>query len=952
MSTTLRPLRILVSRQTLTGLGLVLAAVTTAPVAQASGWDCRLDARGEWMCHAGTGITTEETGAEVTATDGDTPDSDTAESGTQDSEAVTAERTDSDSDFDQTTDTSSPKHQVHISDDWVPLDQLTPEQKQQLADKQKEEAIACCGIYVDPTESGDQTDPDNAEITAHADESYTDINSETTELKGNVQVSQGYRYLRADAATLRRSSQEVALNGNVALREPGLLVIGDRADIQLGEKTAQMENAEYLLHKAHVRGTAQSLSRSDTGVVAMTDASYSYCPVGSDQWTLNARTLTLDPNDSQGRARDVTLRVAGVPVFYTPYLQFPLGNQRMSGFLVPSFGVGDDGFEIATPYYFNLAPNYDLTLTPRYISERGLMLSATGRYMTEHTRGSITASILPGDKKTDPGIDSDRWLFSARQDGADKKWDSMVDYSAVSDSQYFHDLGRSGVRNINTAQLRKEAQFNFRPDDNWRLGVVAKQFQTLRDSVLTSSAADLIALGKVPPWYNLALERNQLIDPHQVMPSLFADGNYSFDNGLVVNLHQSLTRFDHRKEGDLQNSVFFGTNTTELPVIDPFTNAPTYLGEREFIAGNRFNLDYNVALPLRSDSAFLTPKIGVRHVSQQLDETTLYTPDSNPSASAMFASVDTGLIFERDTNLFGNNYKQTLEPRLFYYYSNPGDQDDTYNFDSNALSFSYAQLFRDYRLAGEDYIDDANQVSVGVSTRLLSPSTGRELLRVGIGQAYYLDKRDVVLAEDPQTADYERNRSRSSIVLEAAARLTREWDIRTETLWDENRAQRERQSLALRYRDGEGRLFNTGYQYLERADEWVPEFVPGTTAPLPVIGQGHYIDRTVEQYYVSAVYPLNSQWNLIGHWNRDVTNSRNLEAIAGVEYNSCCWAVRLMARQWVTNRYFVSDADMQDIDHGIFLQFQLKSLGNVGDDVESTLSDSIFGYKDRYKTID
>jgi LPS-assembly protein len=318
------------------------------------------------------------------------------------------------------------------------------------------------------------------------------------------------------------------------------------------------------------------------------------------------------------------------------------------------------------------------------------------------------------------------------------------------------------------------------------------------------------------------------------------------------------------------------------------------------------------------------------------------TPDSSPSTTVGVASIDSGLIFERDANLFGNAYRQTLEPRVFYYYAGSENQDDIYNFDSNSLSYSYAQLFRDYRLAGEDYIDDANQISTGVSSRLLSPSTGRELLRVGIGQTYYLDKRDVVLEDDPVTAAYERDRSHSALVIDAAARLNKNWDIRTETLWNDDKASRERQSLALRYRDEQGLLFNTGYQYLDRQP----------TANVLTPFTGALTDRSVEQIYGSAVYPLNNQWSLIGHWNHDITNSRELETIAGFEYDSCCWSARLVARHWIVNDNFIDLVDEQEADNGIFLQIQLKSLGNFGDSLDSMLSDSILGYEDRNKALD
>ncbi|MBP8029853.1 MAG: LPS assembly protein LptD, partial [Pseudomonadales bacterium] len=462
----------------------------------------------------------------------------------------------------------------------------------------------------------------------------------------------------------------------------------------------------------------------------------------------------------------------------------------------------------------------------------------------------------------------------------------------------------TGIRASNTSQLRKQAAFDYLPE-NWRVGIMAKEYQTLDD--------------------NLAV-------PHEVMPSFFADGEYVLDSGPVINLHQAVTHFGHRDDGEFQTANIFYDIDYD-PVFD------TIGKEKEIITGKRYNLDYSVSMPLlQSSSAFLTPKVGMRHVTQQLDDTTVNTPDSSPSTTVGVASLDSGLIFERDANLFGNAYRQTLEPRVFYYYAGSENQDDIYNFDSNSLSYSYAQLFREYRLAGEDYIDDANQVSAGVSSRLLSPTTGRELMRVGIGQTFYLDKREVVLEVDPATTAYEQNRSRSDIVLDASARLTRNWDARSETLWNEDKGRRNRQSLAVRYRDEEGKLFNVGYQFLDRE---------------PTVNTlGFFTDRSVEQIYGSAVYPLNNQWSLIGHWNHDITNSRELETIAGFEYDSCCWSARLVARHWIVNDNFIDLVDEQEADNGIFLQIQLKSLGNFGDSLDSMLSDSILGYEDRNKALD
>ena len=919
--------RLVAPRQALTGLGLILAALAHPAHA---GWDCSLDGNGEWLCQAGAdgaGVantpvdTSEDAAIEATAMGkpaAGQPDTSPATGGAvpTDSSGQAPEQA-----GEQSTNAVaalSPTRITQISDDWVPADKLSDKQRQQMDGAKQTETRACCGAYVDPASNPDNTDPASAEINAHADETDTDVANQVSRLKGNVQVSQGYRYLRADSATVTRNPQQVQLEGNVTLREPGLLLTGDRADVQVDGGTAQVENVQYLMHKEHIHGQAQSLSRSETGVIAMTDASYSYCPVGDEQWSLKAGSLSLDPNDSQGRARNVTLRVKDVPVFYTPYLQFP-------------FGTGDDGVDIETPYYFNLAPNYDLVMTPRYIGDRGTMLGSKFRHMSEDTHTTVIATMLPGDDKVAANEQDNRSYVNLRHDGADERWESEADYAEVSDDNYFHDFSGSGLRAGNTAQLRQQGQFAVLPY-NWRIGVGAKQYQTLD---------------------------NTLAKPHEVLPTFFADGKYAFDSGPVVSLHQAVTEFDHRYAGKRSDLDFDGVDDRYDSLQDVNRNgiddrndpalqasntvwpiearAPVFydIENREILplSGRRYNLDYNVALPMHTDGAFLTPKVGVRHVSQQLDETTVDTPKSNPSTTVGVASVDSGLVFERDTNLFGNGYRQTLEPRMFYYYAGKQNQDDIYNFDSNSLSFSYAQLFRDYRLAGEDYIDDANQLSTGVSSRLLSPVTGRELLRVGVGRAYYLSKRDIVLEADPETAKQERNRSTSAVVLEAAAHLNRYWEVRGESL-----SGRERQSLALRYRDEEGRLFNTGYQYIDRK--------PTQNA------QGIQTDRTVQQTYVSAVYPINNQWNLIGHWNEDMTNNRQLETIAGFEYDSCCWKARLVARRWVVNDLFRDNVDQQDTREGIFLQVQLKSLGNFGDSLDGMLSDSIYGFEDRNKPLD
>ena len=884
-----------------TALGLVLTI--QAENSQAQGWDCVADAGGEWLCQAALPGAVDAAGAAVAS----------GVSGEGEVDPGTGAF------LPPAGGMAKPKERhrlTRLSDDWVPLEKLTAEQKHDP------DALPCCGAYVDPQLAGDQTDPKDAQIQAHADQTYTDLANETTTLTGDVQIRQGYRYVRADQAVVRKNPRQVDLDGNVELREPGLLLLSEDANLMLDDKTAQMNNVQYLLHEKHAHGDAETLVRSETGVIAMANAAYSYCPVNDRQWHLKARSLTLDPNDSQGRARHVTLRVGKVPVFYTPYLQFPLGNQRMTGFLAPSFGGGKNGFQLQTPYYLNLAPNYDLTLIPRYMTKRGLMLGGVFRHMSENTNTALYASVLPGDAQAKSGENSDRWYIGARHDGSAKRWESLVDYGAVSDDDYFRDFGTSGLRASSRSQLKQEGRFDYLPD-NWRIGVQAKKYQTLSDS---------------------------LADPHDVLPSLYADGDYVLDNGLQFNLNHAVTSFGHKDDGDLLKNddidMFYDIEQTE----------------RRILTGQRYNLDYSMSYPMRTASAFLVPKVGVRHVNQQLSGTgrsflleddfevdgqvlqragTTYrgsTPDGSVSTSAAVASLDSGLIFERDTQWFGNNYRQTLEPRLFYYYSSAPDQEDTYNFDSNSLTFSYPQLFRDYRFAGGDYLDDANQLSAGITTRYLDPKTGREVLRASVGQAYYLDKREVVLESNKRDTEYEQDRSHSALVAEVAARINRYWDARVEHLWNDDKSSRERQTVSVRYRDEERRLFNIGYQFVGRTPTENDD--------------GDLVNRDVEQTSVSAAVPVSKQWSLIGHWNHDLTNSRKLETIAGLEYDSCCWSTRIIARQWAVNRHFSDDVDKDDMNSGIFFQVYFKGLGNAGEDVEGMVSDAIMGFEDRGTSLD
>jgi len=783
--------------------------------------------------------------------------------------------------------------------DWVPLEALDAEQRKQVQP-------GCCGAYIEPVRRDPEASllPENAPLRATAN--TTDAEGPVATLNGDVQLAKGKRQVRSDRAQINRDTNEVVLEGDIRFREPGVLLLGDRAQLDTQTQEAQLDNATFVLHQSRARGTAQQFRRDDEGVIYIDNATYTTCEPASNTWLLRASKVRIDADGRFATARHARIAVKDVPILYTPWIRFPIDNGRATGLLFPRFAMGEEnGLDFAQPIYLNLAPNYDATLTPRYIQERGEMLEGEFRHLSRFDDTVLSGAWLgddAGGKDSDENPDplsgkrrfegKDRWLVGIDHlGGMGQAWNTLINYTEVSDVDYFQDLGASTLEANGQAHLLQLFSAGYQLD-HWRMNVARVEYQTIAED----------------------LERQ-----YQQLPRIDLDGDYRFDDfDLLLTLNHQYTLFDHPDDTK--------------------------------VTGNRLRADYALAWDKRWMWGFLRPSAKLKHIGYTLDDPVVVGGDDNPAVTVPVADFDAGLYFERDTTWLFKGFTQTLEPRLYYLNAKFEDQTDQPDFDTSDLTFSYQQLFRDDRFSGGDRVGDANQLTVGITSRLLD-TRGVERLRGSIGQIQYLDDRYVSLeptftkaflkslSSPGDLADVTKRetarqllRDESPYAAELAARLSEHWRLQNDVLYSEQDDKIDKGSLSLRY-DRDRTLFNASYRY---------------TRESPRLVDSQLIDTDIEQTDLSTYLPLTPQWAFIGRWNHDLTNSRELEFLGGFEYDSCCWRLSLLARRWLDRQddLLIPEEELQ-YDQGIFLEVQLKGLAGSGKQVENILTDSIYGYEPR-----
>lgn len=767
--------------------------------------------------------------------------------------------------------------------DWVSYDQLTTEQQAQLP-------IGSCGAYISPlSDIGDALDTSNSptETSSNQSEIIEKDGFKQITLLGDVIVKQGVQQLTAEQAIYSERTGSITIDGELTVRQPDLLLIANKGVVNQRENRLVIEDATYVIHSANIRGKGKQLSK-DQAVIDLKGSEYTSCEPGNNDWVLKGSQITIDTEKNQGSAKHVRLVVKGIPVFYWPYLRFPVGDERQSGFLYPTIGLSDGTLDVSVPYYFNLAPNYDLTLTPHFLQDHGTLIEANGRHLSRHFETDISLAHISNDKgvlsdseqadisngtKTAAEINAykgeDRWLVNINQKGGEgQRWFSTIDYNEVSDNDYLDDFDSSTLNTNSEVSLIQQitAGYQF---DHWRFEINNQQYQILEDDITR---------------------------PYKELPQIALNGEYSFPDyafgELNVDLDNEWVRFDHSNADDAGDT--------------------TLIGERA-----RFK--YSVELDNTNDAGFFRPRIQARYLAYQLDASKLSSgANSSPSLIVPQAVIDSGLYFERD----GNGYQQTFEPRLQYFYSPFKDQSDITGsgrniaFDTSNLTFSYSQLFNDTRFSGGDRIDDANQLSLGLTTRFIGNESGREWFSASIGKAVYLDERKVTLSGTPDTAN------NSLIAGRFSSQFSQHWQLTNDIIYDDNEGNVDDNTLSLKYRGDDSTLLNFSHRFLRNS----------------------VAANTLEQSEVSVILPIaQHSWYLLAHTQYDHTNSRDLEQLLGLEYNSCCYRARFAYKRFTDG--VQSGSTNVDYDEGLVLEFQFLGLGGTGKQFDNLFEDTIDGYE-------
>ncbi|HZF16796.1 MAG TPA: LPS assembly protein LptD [Steroidobacteraceae bacterium] len=661
------------------------------------------------------------------------------------------------------------------------------------------------------------------------------------ELEGRVILRQGGRELSADHLEYHKDSDDFAVHGNVDYRDGTMHVHGSTGDYD-PLKGATIGEASFELPSRPARGVADRILVKPDAHTELDNVKFTTCPLGNSDWILNASSIDLDTNSHTGSGKNVRLDFKGVPILYTPVISFPIGNERKSGFLFPGAGHSTrSGFELSVPYYFNLAPNYDLTETPKLLTDRGVQLGTEFRYLTGRQHGQLEVDYLPNDRVAETDRLYLEWKHTADFTDA---WRARVDVANASDSKYFEDFALDPA-GTSITYLERKVSFEYL-DRTWSLFAELQNFQTIDQSIEEDAR------------------------PYSSVPRLTAHGAWPRGwLGLAYSIDAEAVNF-MRDVG---------------------------------VHGTRFDVAPEVSLPLSRPGMFFKPAVSWRYTAYLLEDRNPGEPD-NPDRTAPTASLDTGLIFERSSGSRGQRI-QTLEPRILYVYVPFRDQTDLPVFDTALPDLNLVELFRTNRYVGADRLSDANQVSLGVTSRLLEAQTGKQFLSATLGQTYYFDTPKVTLPDETPPGG-----SSSDLIAQLAVTAYKDWNINLGYQWNPEAPHSDKSEVAVQYRPAPDSVVNVGYRYRK--------------------GQ-------LEQGDLSAIWPVGKGWHVFGRFVYSMKDDSAIDRFAGFEYRACCWKFRLLARDYVSSR-------TGERDRSIGFELELNGLSNVGTSAGAFLERSIRGY--------
>ncbi len=644
-------------------------------------------------------------------------------------------------------------------------------------------------------------------------------------------------------------------------------------DIKPGQTTFKESSGKGGNIMPEVRGEADRIDFEGENQMRLTNGTYTTCEPGNNDWYAKASDLKLDYDREVADGKDGTVYFLDVPIFYSPWLSFSLNRERKSGFLAPSWGTdSDNGIEFALPYYWNIAPNMDATITPRVMSKRGLMLNNELRYLNTafggQYSGRATADYLPNDRVSDG---KDRYGFSLNHvQTLPNGFSGLINYNKVSDNDYFTDLS-SNVSQTSQVNLLQQGVLSY-SGSWWSATANFQQYQTLQPD-----------------------PKNPNLYPYEMMPQ------------FTVNAR--------KPDLFMTDSAFFG-QYTDFRISEHLQNGTIYPD------GKRTVLYPQVSLPYVTPGWYVTPKIGVNYRNYSLTEQQPGNPGSINVTLPVF-SVDSGMTFERTSNWYGRDYTQTLEPRLYYLNIPYEDQSQIPLFDTGRSDFNFAQIFSENQFSGWDRINNANQLTAALTTRLLEPSSGNEIARAMIGQRFYFSRNKVELNPGVSVSSEGNEWEKSDILAAFSGQVLPK--VYADSAIEYNLANSEvkRFSLGTRYQPEPGKVLNAAYRYNNDPN-----------AP-------------IDQIDFSGQWPFSGRWSAVGRLNysfkdegTDTSTSsqggRMIQSIAGLEYNGGCWVVRGVFQRLALTQ--------DNVKTSFFIQLELNDFSSIGSNPLKLLQRNISGY--------
>ena len=700
------------------------------------------------------------------------------------------------------------------------------------------------------------------------------VNLETV-LEGHAELRRADMVIRADRLEYYQPDDQAKATGNVYINRAGNVYEGPLLELKLDAMEGFFLQPRYRFLQSGAHGQADRVEFLDENRSVITNATYTTCrrtpgPNWLPDWLLQASTLSLDNEEDVGTATGALLSFKGFPILPVPYLSFPLSGQRKSGFLPPTVGLDNvNGLEVAAPYYWNIAPNRDAKLTPVIMTQRGLELGGEFRFLESNYSGEIRGSVMGGDALRN----SDRWSFGTQYRGTHNTGIAAIgnvsvglNLNRVSDDNYWRDFTREGT-SLTQRLLANEGNVSWAQGYN-SVSLRALKWQTLQDST------------------------SPITPPYDRLPQVVARHARTNVGGFDYSFDADYTQFEADRSYTLQPNA-----------------------KRSFALAQ-------VSRPWVQPGGFITPKLQL-HASQYDFDAPLADGSRSAGRAVPTFSLDSGLVFERETSFFGRGLQQTLEPRAFYVYTPYRDQSLLPNYDTGANDFNFATIFTENAFVGNDRISDNNLLTLGLTSRLLDAKTGAEALRLGIAQRFRFNDQNVTLPGGTrEVAGF------SDILLGATVNWDPRWTFDGTFQFNPRTEQSTRFTTGARYSPGNYRSVSTAYRFQRGASEqvevawqWPLNDLWGDKGKDLGAGQGQGEGR----------------WYSVGRLNYSLLDSKLVDSVFGFEYDAGCWLARVVLEQLQTGS--------GSTNQRIMFQLELSGFARLGANPLKTLKDNIPRYQ-------